>query len=162
MTPKSKSILGHVQSCLLKSNRLCLFLSFIYICIQKIKVRRESIRSRDIDDYRIVLCSWNYPQFQLRLRLLFDFSKKKINSQKLIWSFLIFEEYTPKCTENTPKYPIRGFLLSGYRLLPKVLCKYISSENIEFLNRYRNIQSKHRSKKTWKWFLAEGEGVGDD
>ena len=96
--PNPRAFWGHVQSCLLKSNRLCLFLSFIYICIQKIKVRRESIRSRDIDDYRIVLCSWNYPQFQLRLRLLFDFSKKKINSQKLIWSFLIFEEYTPKCT----------------------------------------------------------------
>ena len=76
----------------------CFFHLYIYICIQKIKVRCESIRSRDIDDYRIVMCSWNYPQFQLRLRLLFDFSKKKINSQKLIWSFLIFEEYTPKCT----------------------------------------------------------------
>ena len=45
-------------------------------------------------------------------------------------------------------------------LLPKVLCKYISSENSEFLNTYRNIQIKHGSKKTRKLFLAEGEEVG--
>ena len=32
--------------------------------------------------------------------------------------------------EGDPTY----FLFSGYRLVARVLCKYISSENIEFLN----------------------------
>ena len=93
---KSKRILGNGKSCLLKSNRMCLFLSFMSIYIQKIKLRCESIRSRDIDDYRIIMCSWHCAQLQLQLKLLFHFWKKKINAQKLIRNFLIFEEHTPK------------------------------------------------------------------
>ena len=40
-------------------------------------------------------------------------------------------------------------MFSGYRQLPKVLCRYILSENIEILS------EKVGLKNTWKWPLTE-------
>ena len=41
-----------------------------------------------------------------------------------------------------------SFYLVAIDYYVKVLCKCILSENIEFLNTERNIQTKHGSKKT--------------
>ena len=40
--------------------------------------QNPSVKEIDIDDYRIGMRSWHYAQRQLRLRLLFHFSKKKL------------------------------------------------------------------------------------
>ena len=70
--------------CMLRHDYL--FFSLIPIYIQKDQ-SQVWIRLSDIDDYIIVMCSWHCAQLQLRLRLLFYISKKKINAQKFIWSY---------------------------------------------------------------------------
>ena len=102
---------------------------------------------------------------QLRLSCCFIFQKRRLMYKNLYEVF----KYLRNMLQNGPAIPksIQAeddptqFLPSGYRLLFEVMCKYLSSENIEFLETLRNIHKhnmdpkRHGNSPQQRWTLNE-------